>query len=265
MPSLGLDLLFSLGLIIVGYASYRAKATDVSGSLAAMLIGIIIGFTAGWLWVIYILVFLVAGSLATHFRYNEKAKLGAAEEKGGRRGVSNVLANGSIALLLAILYWATKDWYITGMFVAAVASPAADTMATEFGLLSKTSPRMITDFTPTQPGRSGGITLLGSLVALATSVIFGILAILMGITDLSLAAIGIIGGFVGVFLDSFLGATLQSLYQCYVCQRYTEKKLHCNKPTKRIHGYSLIDNNIVNLLAGVGAVSSVILLEIFLF
>ncbi len=55
-------------------------------------------------------------------------------------------------------------------------------------------------------------------------------------------------GFAGAILDSMIGGSIQAMYRCNVCERITEKKLHCNIPTNHIGGWRIVNNDIVNFI-----------------
>ena len=251
-----------LSLAAVAAGSWRIRATDVGGSVSGFLMGVAIGLAAGWSWVVFLMAFLVLGTVATRYKYAAKTKIHAAQEKGGARGVTNVVANGGVAAALAVLYLLHTDPLVAGMFVAAVASPAADTMATEIGVLSRSRPRLITDMSFTQAGTSGGITALGTVVALLTCVLFAALGVVLHISGYRYAAAGLVGGFVGCNLDSLFGATLQGTYRCGVCGERTEKGTHCSREAQKVRGYGFIGNSEVNLLSGIGAAVLALALEL---
>ena len=62
-------------------------------------------------------------------------------------------------------------------------------------------------------------------------------------------AIILLSGFFGSIFDSILGASIQVKYKCPVCQKITEKKVHCEKETQYEKGIKFVDNNLVNLLS----------------
>jgi uncharacterized protein (TIGR00297 family) len=265
MAELLLNLLGLAVLVAVTFAAYRLRATDAFGTLTAFAMGIIIAFTAGWLWVAYLVLFLLVGTLATRYRYGYKAKLHAAQEKGGARGFLNVIANGAPATVLAVLYWVFRSQLVTVVFVASVASPLADTLATEIGLLSGRSPRLITNLSESaEPGRSGGVTRLGTFAEVLGSLSFSFLAFLMGIIGLLYVIPATVGGFVGANVDSLLGATVQGYFLCGVCGAHTERSLHCGRRASRVKGLSWLGNNGVNLLSSFAAVLAALLLQLAL-
>ena len=87
-----------------------------------------------------------------------------------------------------------------------------DTFSSEFGGLYD-NPRLITTLRPVEPGTDGGVTWQGVVAGLVGA------AIIAGIGTLLLEEIGSLGaavvlacGLVGMFVDSFLGATVEGGY-----------------------------------------------------
>jgi uncharacterized membrane protein len=71
----------------------------------------------------------------------------------------------------------------------------------------------------------------------------------------------IIAGVAGCSLDSVIGATVQGIYRCQVCNKITENRRHCGSPSIPLRGHKIIDNNVVNLIATIfGAVVAVLFL-----
>jgi uncharacterized membrane protein len=67
----------------------------------------------------------------------------------------------------------------------------------------------------------------------------------------ALSITGGLGGLAGSLGDSFLGATVQQIFQCDVCQKETEKKFHCGQPTRPLRGWGWMNNDMVNFLASI--------------
>jgi uncharacterized membrane protein len=135
-----------------------------------------------------------------------------------------------------------------------MATVTADTWATELGTLSKQPPRLITSRRVVAVGTSGGVSLLGTVISLAGGVLIGLAAGLMGwgVGVGGTAVIGAISGLTGSLFDSLLGATVQQIYTCDVCQKDTERKVHtCGQATRPLRGWSWLNNDLVNLMASV--------------
>jgi uncharacterized protein (TIGR00297 family) len=258
VESVAVDVVGAIFLLVISYVSYRLNATDLWGTTSGFAMGMIIALTSGWTWVAVLIAFLVMGSAATKYRYSYKLSIHAAEDKHGARGIRNVVANGAVATVVSVLNFLLPSPVLALLFVAALASAGADTLATEIGLLSKKSPVMI--FRPsssTPPGISGGVTALGEGAAFCGSAAMTAFAAAIGVLRPSPAylALAVLGGFIGCNVDSILGGTVQTLYTCSVCGASTEKKAHCGQPTKWVKGIKAIGNNEVNLLSDVVAAS----------
>ncbi|MHA1594984.1 MAG: DUF92 domain-containing protein [Candidatus Baldrarchaeia archaeon] len=260
-----------MGAVIVallGVLSLKTKAVDKSGFLAGFFVGFSIWIFLGWQFFIVILMFHTIAAVFTHFKYDIKRRRGVAEEKGGARAWYNVLANGGLPAILAIFEGLAKfsgmmaDIFIAG-FIGAVSTACADTLATEIGLLYPSKPRLITNLKKrVEPGTSGGVTPLGEIAIIFGSLLIGFTAYVVTASPL-LFIIALISGFVGATFDSILGATIQGTYRCRVCNKITEKRIHCNCETIYLRGFKVVGNNAVNFTATtIGALTAMILFTV---
>jgi uncharacterized protein (TIGR00297 family) len=257
---------------VLAVAAWKARILDRGGAISAFVIGFVTFVipTDGWKWFIVLLVFLTVSSYMTHYKYQVKRKKGFAQEKGGARGWSNVSANGAIAGLLALLVSFLPREPVLAAFLGAVATANADTLATEIGLLNPSDPRLITNLGKVVPaGTSGGISILGELATLFGALVIGITAGLLGMTGnpgwpLSVIfGTTLIAGLVGCSVDSVIGATVQGMYKCSVCNKITENRKHCGSPSIPLRGYKAIDNNVVNLIATILGAAFAVLILVF--
>ena len=253
--------------------AWKGRILDSGGAITAFLIGFAtFVFPAdGWKWFLVLLVFLMVSSYMTHYKYQIKRKKGFAQEKGGARGWPNVAANGVVAGLLVLFtpfLPQEQIQLVLAAFLGAVATANADTLATEIGLLNPSDPRLITDLKKVVPaGTSGGISIFGELATLFGALLIGIAAGLLGMTgnpgwSLSvLIGTTMIAGLAGCSIDSVIGATVQGIYKCRVCNKITENRRHCGNPSIPLRGHKVIDNNVVNLIATIcGAIVAVLFL-----
>jgi len=268
MPSAISYLQIITGLVlsaIIAWLAYRREALTKSGALGAVLTGAAIFGFGGLDWGLLLIAFFVSSSLLT--RYKEAAKAQVAEQfaKGGPRDVWQALANGGIAALIAVTFGLTGAVHLPLLFafVGAIAEANADTWATELGVLSRETPRLITTREPVAPGASGGVTWGGTGAALTAAALIGGLAAVFGwIGKIPLNAavlllpLGALAGVIGSLVDSLLGATAQGIYYCDVCGKETERELHrCGNRTRLVRGWRALNNDWVNLLGTlVGAV-----------
>ncbi len=188
-------------LVIVGLLIYIKGALDLLGSIFMIIMGIIIIFTAGVNWLLLIFAFLILGLIFTKYKHEYKKGMGIYE---GTRSVKNVISNGIVPFVMA----AFGNY---AGFIGSIAVATADTLASEIGVVDK-NPRLITTFKKVPPGTDGGISPLGTAAGIVGAGVIGIIAYLLGISADPFTAlkIAVISGTFGCFVDSILGAVLES-------------------------------------------------------
>jgi uncharacterized protein (TIGR00297 family) len=250
-----LGLFFSSGIAVI---AYRRHSLDKSGVAGAIATGTSIFGMGGWSWGLSLIYFFVSSSLLSHFRQDDKASAAADKfSKGARRDLAQAAANGGLATLFAIIYGLARSPRTRRLaqagFTGALATANADTWATELGVLSASKPRLITTGRPVEPGTSGGITLLGTVASSLGACSLGFFFWAWQGFRKSLAPaplIALISGMSGSFFDSVLGATLQAMYYCPVCEKETERRIHrCGTTTQPLRGIAWMNNDAVNFLA----------------
>lgn len=228
-----------------------------------MVIGTLIFGLGGATWGLLLALFFVTSSLLSHFRQAEKQAAAEKFDKGHKRDIGQVMANGSLGALVAVLNGLAPSpaWFL--FFVGAMATVTADTWATELGTLSKRPPRLITTGQMVEVGTSGGVSPLGTMVSLIGGTLIGLVA---GLLERPLmveviVATGALSGLIGSLFDSLLGATVQHIYYCDVCQKETERQIHkCGCRTRSLRGWPWLNNDVVNWWASlVGGATALIL------
>ncbi len=204
--------------LAVGAVAARAL-TPLAGAVATAF-GIVIVVLVGFPFLALMILFVVASVLATRFRIDEKRQKNVQEGTAGERGVSNVVAHIVLPTALAIAGgWAPPligTPLLTVLFASALAFGAADTFASELGVLAG-SARSILTLRPVTPGTNGGVSVVGEawgFVGAALTAIVG-LALFRGFsTPVPEAAIFlgavVVAGFLGCQVDSLLGETLEN-------------------------------------------------------
>jgi len=243
--------------IIIAYLAYRARSLDRSGAYAAFIIGTVIFGLGGWRWAVLLLTFFITSSGLSRAFKERKREANEKYAKGGQRDAGQVFGNGGIPALFAALHVflpeANWPWLV---FAASLAAVNADTWATELGVLNPTSPRLITDLRKiVEKGTSGGVSLVGTLAALAGAGIIGLEALLLTPTGSNwiFFILVTVAGLLGALFDSLLGATVQAIYYCPACRKETERNPthNCGAETSQIRGWKWLNNDWVNFACGV--------------
>jgi len=261
-------------LVVVSLLSglaYFGRFLDLSGSMAAFVVGFIIYWLGGYLHFIILLIFFIVSSLFTKYRYRDKYH----DKADSLRSWRNVVGNGAVAAAVLILTHLTA---VCGgldlvIYVGAISAAFADTMATEVGMLSRGRPKSIISFKDVEKGQSGGVSLLGySGVLLSAFILWtGIMlfSLLYNPLQINTGYIGLLviillSALAGSTSDSIIGALMQAQYRCKKCGNIVEVRTHCSIPTTRIRGYSFVNNDVVNLLATLsGAITSYVIFKLW--
>ena len=270
MSDTGIRLLLGLLLsLVIGGLAYWRRSLSGSGVAGAVLVGTSVFGLGGWVWGGTLVAFFASSSILSH--YQERRKAVAVQEfvKGGRRDLGQTLANGGLAALLAFLVGLLgkgRPLYplLALGFFGALATVNADTWATELGILARSVPRLITTGRQVPAGTSGGVTAQGMFASLAGAAFIGLVAFVLVqgaaivttgswlLSDWILLPVAAVSGFGGCLADSLMGATVQAIYRCPVCQVETERTVHrCGQPAQLIRGRRWLDNDRVNFLASV--------------
>jgi uncharacterized protein (TIGR00297 family) len=251
-----------LGLFIgtiIGILAWRLKTLSQSGAIAASISGGLIFGLGGLPWAILLMTFFISSSLLSHSFEKRKRKLSEKFSKGSQRDWKQVLANGGLGTLIVIFYAILPSHaWLWIAFAGAIAAVNADTWGTELGVLNPTSPVLITTGKRVERGTSGGISLIGTLAVLGGAALIALFSTLFPPIDLKLPVMipflaVTLGGFMGAFFDSLLGATIQAIYYCPVCEKETERfPVHtCGNKTYHKRGWLWLDNDYVNFSASI--------------
>ena len=243
--------------IVVAYLAYRARSLSRGGAWAALVVGTVIFGLGGMRWAVLLLTFFITSSGLSRAFKARKKEANEKYAKGGQRDAGQVLGNGGLATLFSALHvlYPEAVWPWLG-FAASLAAVNADTWATELGVLNPNPPRLITDLRKVvEKGTSGGVSLVGTLASLAGAGLIGLEAALLSPFGVrwGFFLLVTIAGLLGALFDSYLGATVQSIYHCPACDKETEKyPTHtCGAQTRQIRGWNWLDNDWVNFACAV--------------
>lgn len=265
LSQLGMGLLFSS---LIAWLAYRREALNRSGALGAVLTGTAIFGFGGWSWGALLITFFVLSTLLSKFKAHAKEGLAEKFEKGSRRDLGQVLANGGAGALLAVASALVEAPVLLFAFAGAMATVNADTWATEVGVLSRRPPRLITSGRIVEPGTSGGVSALGTLATLVGGLVIGGAASgyraldgLLTATTASpgplLVLAGLVGGLSGSLFDSLLGATVQAIYYSETRVKETERPVDPDgTPNRLLRGQRWLNNDWVNFLSSLAGAAA---------
>lgn len=268
ITSLAIAFLLALGIIM---PAYRLKMLTRDGAVAAVIIGTVIHACAPWYGTICLLFFF--GSSAYLSRNRKKSLPPSVAEdvvaKGDKRDAAQVLANGGVAALCAVMVIVSKRnpvW--DAALLGAIAAAMADTWSTEIGRTYGTNPVDWFTRKPVLAGTSGGITMAGIYGSIGGAITLAILG-WMSITNWQVASpvsfAVIFGGMLGATADTMLGSTIQELRRCAICSTTTEKVYHCGKRTRLYRGLKGFNNDAVNFVCSLtGAVTAGLIIKVVL-
>lgn len=208
-------------LAIVGYFT---RSVSFSGAIGGWILGAILILGAGWPLYVALLAFFVIGTAATKLGYARKAKMGLAQEGGGRRGFSHAFSNVGVAAICAVAvsrlarsqHSSTIEIELLPIFMgmAALATAAADTTASEIGQLLGRRAFLPMSLKRVPVGTEGAISIEGTLAG----AVAGFLVALAGVASVtrlfgdlftfswSMVLTVTLCAFVGSYLESVAGS-----------------------------------------------------------
>ncbi|KAI9003301.1 integral membrane protein DUF92-domain-containing protein [Hyaloraphidium curvatum] len=183
-----------------------------------------------------LLAFCFTGTAATRYHEADKERWDLEAHKS-RRGAMQVLCTAGVGAACAAYLFAKLDredagigFATTGVddrdaavlaYLGSFACVCGDTWASELGILSSDSPRLVTTMGKVPRGTNGGVSSWGLLCSAGGGAFVGVFALGIGTTGRALGFVGgrpipsIVvplmagAGLFGSLVDSFLGATLQ--------------------------------------------------------
>ena len=274
---ISLAILISLGLC---YHGLKKKSLDSSGALAALIVGFI-SFATSYQYGMTLILFYYVSSKLTKMKEDIKKKLEDHFLTGGQRNYLQVFANSILATIICIITFmhyrnesslikfndeSYRYSILQSMYVAHYACACGDTWASELGILSSETPRLITTLLirKVPRGTNGGITILGTAASAAGGLFIGLvywvfsLDVVTGFADphhqYPIIVVGLISGFIGSVYDSILGGLLQATYyskrrQCIVKGKPMSDTLAGDDEIVHICGINVLSNEVVNFIS----------------
>lgn len=239
--------------------AYFKKSLTKSALLLAFIFSYLITYYGGIAsFIILVTVFLGSNIGKLFKKTKSKDEIIA---KSGQKDTIQILANVGLGTLSIIIYGLTGKFSFLVIYASIMAESLSDTLASDIGMHSKHKPINILTFKESTPGLSGNISTLGLISSFLGAFIISIIFYIFHHSVLYLIII-ISTGFLGSLIDSILGSLIQVKYECPKCHIITEKKSHCNKPTRYHKGLRGVNNDTINLLSNLfaGILSFVLML-----
>jgi uncharacterized protein (TIGR00297 family) len=196
--------------VVVAAAGYLARTVTIPGAICGAALGIAIVVTAGWGgWALLLATFVLA-VITSRLGLHRKTLLGIAEERGGRRGAGNAIANTGVAAAAAVLgalSYAHQPAHVA--FVAALAAGGSDTVASEIGKAWGRRTFLVSTFRRVPPGTSGAVSAEGTAAGLLGALALGAFGVACGLVPAWTLPAVVAGATVGSFAESVMGATLE--------------------------------------------------------
>lgn len=196
--------------VVVAAAAVRARLVDAGGAAAGAGVGmaLVLGAgTAGWT---MLLATFIAAAATSKIGERGKRALGIAEEREGRRGAGNAIANCGVAAIAAILAVTTPYTSLALMaVVVGLVAGGSDTVASEVGKARRGATYSVLSLSRVTPGTSGAMSIWGTVAGIAGAVILAACGAGVGLIPASSIWIVVLAATLGALVESVLAATFE--------------------------------------------------------
>ncbi|MGG1573638.1 DUF92 domain-containing protein [Fictibacillus sp. NRS-1165] len=249
---------FVFGFILAGFvfAAYKINMLTLSGGLASWGLGMVVYGAFGFKGLGLLLLFFITSSLLSKWGKVKKLQMRTIVKESKGRDSGQVLANGGGAFFAGAGYLLFPHPFWLLLLIGSLAEAAADTWASEVGVLSRAEPYHILRRRRVERGISGAVSSLGLTAAAVGSFLISAAGSLMffnGTQSLIVFSLAGLAGFLGNMLDTVIGGTVQVSYRCKRCGAEVEERFHCGVECDKLKGWSVITNNAVNFASSTAA------------
>jgi uncharacterized protein (TIGR00297 family) len=213
VDAVGFDLF--IGAVVsmpLALIAWRTGSITTGGALTGLVFASIIYAGLYLAGLVVLGVALALTILSSRVGKSRKTELGIAEERGGRRGAGNVIANCLVGTLGAVLELFSVDWGLElagAWFVAGIAAGASDTVASEIGKAWRGLPRSFPMGRPVPAGTPGAVSLQGTVAGLAAAALMAAPAALLWLIPWSFVPAIVIACTAGAFVESALATRFE--------------------------------------------------------
>ncbi len=235
---------------LVAFITIKKKAFTVPAALSACAMLVIAAICGAWAGIVIVLAaYFTIFAVDMIIGEKSEAVTGSINQRTGARGIVQVIANALAATIAAVFGFILKRPELMIVYAAALTECLADSLASDVGVLSKKDPVDICRMKRIKRGLSGGVSLLGTVSALAGCVLMCLISHLFFGFSVKVTVAVLIIPMLGILIDSILGSVVQAKYKCSVCGKNTEKTVHCNQKTTHVGGLRIINNDAVNIIS----------------
>jgi uncharacterized protein (TIGR00297 family) len=234
-----------LGALVFAWITYWRKMLSVTGAAAAVLMGLWVLHFGGWPWIGALFFFFLSGTLWGKIL---QPKAEVADPKASKaRDWRQVFCNGGIFALLSSGLYTCYAAEVAQLMALSLCVCTADTWASEIGVYFGGKTYDFRTWKQVPKGLSGGVSAAGTMAALLGALSMAAVAFwaAAGTFTWQQGLLLAVGGFAGMLLDSYLGATLQARYQNGQGQWQERPQTGWSL----VSGRSWIDNDLVNFFS----------------
>jgi uncharacterized protein (TIGR00297 family) len=197
----------------IALLAWRMRAVTGAGAIAGFLCAVVI-YLGEYLAGIAVLgTALALTMLSSRLGRERKEALGIAEERAGRRGAGNILANCLVGTVGALLAAFSTAWSGDGgaiFFVTGIAAGASDTVASEIGKAFGGEPRSVPAFRRVPAGTPGAVSLAGTIAGAIAAAAIALPAVLMWTLRGEHVALVVVACTAGAFIESALATRFEA-------------------------------------------------------
>lgn len=237
---------------LVSFLLYRTGILTRNGSLASHLLGVYIFGLLGIEWGIPVAFFFLTSVVFTRINGLVNRKLNIS----GNRNLWQVMANIIVGIVFTILFLVSSREIFIYLFISALAAVTADTWASEIGPVFQRKCFSLSGWRTAEAGISGGVSVAGTLASFSGSLLLSLVAWIgfFPVIDIQRILMLAFAGFLASFVDSFLGAFLETRLD----------ELNYFKKRSAPGSESVSPNDVVNLMASFTAPLFYLLMDHFL-
>ncbi len=196
--------------LFLALAVWLRGSLTLTGALAGACIGSVIYAGAGPGGFLLLAIAFVSAVLSSRVGLRDKIARGIAEEKSGRRGAGNTIANCVVGAIGAWMM-AVQHAGVPGALVlaAGLTAGASDTVASEIGKALRGTARAFPSFRPASPGTPGAVSASGTAAGFLTALAMAMVAALVLPGGSIIVAPIVVGATAGAFAESALATWLE--------------------------------------------------------